>query len=294
MDFFTLYYKDYTFQKQFKDILNDEILKILKSNTKICGQKRTRNRGICMRQCSGIACKYHLKNILPDDVKHMKKCKKYPTYLETVSEYYYEHKNDVFDFFDLKKINNSNNIINRETLNKTIIKDKFFSNLTKQNTPKLICYHNENNIYSSFISTLTINKKNKKKKKRKKRKKKHNIMIRKNKLEEKYNELLSLNKKIKIYINNNHNLNDLDKRLLQEFIDRLTNNFEINENTEICDLKNLSENIHIKLIKYLNIQIKNNNKNNLSYIIGVFNLYMYIFDEKYKEDYDSDPIHYII
>lgn len=251
------------------------------------------------------------KNTLPDDLVHLKKYNKYPTILENilVDENPVDNfcENNIYDVFDMKKINTENNIINKETLNKMIIKDIFFSNyenvleLQKQNTPKLICYHNEYNLFSSFSSSIplylyeseiSIKKKKKKKKKNNKKNKKRKTNVIHKEIEEEYNRLLDLNNKIKKFINKNYNLNEIDKMLLKEFIDRITNNFNFDQNTGIYELKKLSEDLYIKLNNYLNLQIEKNNRTELLYIKSVFNLYMQIFDEKFKEDYETDPVHF--
>lgn len=298
MDFFMYYNNNSLFKKQFKEILNNEISLILKSKTNICGAPRSRNRGICMRQCKDIACIYHInnkKNILPSslvDLENKKNNKKYPIFVETIpdEEDYYKYKNSIYDIFDIKKINISNNIINKEIF-KIVIRDVFFDNIQKSNTPKLICYYNEKKLFSSSPSSLPI-KKIKKNKNKKNKKKKHNIIIQKE-IEEGYKKLLDLNNKITIFIHKNNNLKELDKNLLISFINKITNNINYNETTNFDEIKKIPKDIYIKLNKYIDFQIDKNNKKQLFNVKGVFNLYQQIFDEKYKEDYDTDPIHFM-
>lgn len=300
LDFISIYNNNNIFKEQFKFILNYELSNILKNNFKICGHKRSRNRGICMRPCKGIACNYHMNNtkiILPDDLvyvenyKKIRKEKKYPTIIiEDVSELDNSYKNNIYDFLDREKINTSNNIINKKILNKIIIKDNFLNNNVNNNTPKLICYYdkNNNNISSSALSFKTKKKKNKKSKK-----KKYNVMVDQKVEEKSYNELLDLNKKIKKYIYKNNNLNEIDKKLLKSFIDRITQKFNYNEKTKFYDLKKLSEDIYFNINKYLDLQIEKNGKDECLYIKSVFNLYNQIFNKEYEEDYYTDPIHFM-
>lgn len=303
MDFLTLYHNNYEFKKQFQSILRYELMNIKKDFLKIniCGAPRTRNRGFCRRQSSsGTFCSYHLNkknDQLPDNMVYMEKYKKNtPTArLEIVNEEDnpYLYKNNIYDFFDKEKINNDNILITEKKLKTIIIKDLFFDNSPKSSIPRLICYYNDN-ISSSLPFTINPKKKKKKKKKNKKNKKRkrnNDIIDNIKQIKENYSKLLDLNKKIKIYIFKNSSLNELDKTLLNGFIDELTKRLNFNENTENEDIKMLSENIYIKLNKYLDLQIEKNNKRACLYIKSVFNLYNQIFDENFKEDYETDPIH---
>lgn len=72
MDLFNLFtkYHETTFQEFKKDLINSiklDILNTNKNNKRICGHKRSQNRGNCRRLCSGNACKYHLKYVSTND-----------------------------------------------------------------------------------------------------------------------------------------------------------------------------------------------------------------------------------
>lgn len=118
--------------KEFKKELLDNISSLFlnttsfdKNNkTRICGYKRSRNRGYCKRLCNDKACVYHIKYILPDKL---------------------DSYSDMENIKNTTIINNSNsnNIINfMETLNNLDVPDDIDENTPRINTNETKLHNN--------------------------------------------------------------------------------------------------------------------------------------------------------
>lgn len=122
VDLFTLFkkYHDESLKKFKKELLNDFMSffdthnKIY--NTRICGYKRTRNRGYCKRLCIDNACNYHIKYFISDKQNTEDNIENIPTIdnlVKNKKNHQVDHKNNVYNVEDNKYI-----------LEKTYIPDK--------------------------------------------------------------------------------------------------------------------------------------------------------------------------
>ena len=241
MDFFTLLkqYHEITFQEFKKDLINNiktdiiNVLNVNKEIKKICGHKRTQNRGYCRRLCSGNACKYHLKYTSTKDANNN---------IENTNSF--SLKSDVSDISEYVNIckykDISNNIIKKDNLinlkiidlpkSNIVLKDKL-NNFNSDINNYLFNLKSKKNIFKSLITFIILFNKIKLKREKKRIKNKNKKERRKVKIYS--SDKLDISKDMKnknqaIIIKENnmyYTINFYDKKVIADCIEGIICNY---------------------------------------------------------------------